>query len=57
MLWAVDLPHNLKIDKKILQGSSNEELPHNLGIQGYSPISYFEKNKAEIGHPQYIYKI
>lgn len=53
MLWAIDLPHNLKIDKKILQGNSNEELPHNLGIQGYSPVSYFEKNKAEMGLSQF----
>ncbi len=49
MLWAIDLPHNLIIDKKILQGNSNEELPHNLGIHGYSSVSYFEKNKAEMG--------
>ena len=48
-LWAIDLPQGLVIDKRALQENNNQELPHNLGIQGYSPISYFEKNKAEMG--------
>ena len=52
-LWAIDLPQNLVIDKKILQENSNDKLPHNLGIQGYSPVSYFEKNKAEMGLSQF----
>ena len=52
MLWAIDLPPNLTINKEVLL-SNNKGLPSNLGIEGYSPVSYFEKNKAEMGLPQF----
>lgn len=32
---------------------ADEVSPGNLAIQGYSPVSYFEKNKAEMGLPQF----
>jgi len=31
---------------------ANVELPHSLALQGYSPVSYFEKDKAAMGLPQ-----
>ncbi len=31
---------------------ANVELPHSLAIQGYSPVSYFEKDKVAMGLPQ-----
>ena len=32
------------------------ELPYNLAIQGYSPVSYFEKDKVAMGLPQFSTK-
>lgn len=40
---------------RALHQSSDSSLPDNIGIQGYSPVSYFEKGHAERGTPQYSY--
>ena len=52
-LWALELPQNITINKGELLATNNVELPANLGIQGYSPVSYFEKNKAEKGKSKF----
>ena len=49
ILWALELPQNITINKDELLTTNNAKLPANLGIQGYSPVSYFENNKAEMG--------
>lgn len=36
-----------------LHDSKDESLPDNIGLQGYSPVSYFEVNRAERGNPAY----
>lgn len=36
-----------------LHQTNNAALPDNIGLQGYSPISYFEQNRAERGDPQF----
>lgn len=36
-----------------LHRAHDSNLPKNVGIHGYSPVSYFEKNTAEPGDPQY----
>lgn len=38
-----------------LHRSNDSSLPKNIGIQGYSPVSYFESNRAEFGDPAYQY--
>lgn len=40
----------------LLHRSNDSSLPKNIGIQGYSPVSYFEHNRAERGNPEYSYK-
>ena len=41
-----------------LHNSNDPSLPKNIGIKGYSPVSYFEHNRAERGKAdhQYTYK-
>ena len=37
----------------LLHSSGDSSLPDNIGIHGYSPVSYFEHNRAERGNPDY----
>lgn len=37
----------------LLNQSRDPSLPDNIGIQGYSPVSYFEHNRAELGNSEY----
>ena len=36
-----------------LHDSADASLPDNIGLQGYSPVSYFALNRAERGDPAY----
>ena len=36
-----------------LHRSPNSSLPENIGLQGYSPVSYFTDGRAEQGVPQH----
>ena len=36
-----------------LHDSADASLPENIGLQGYSPVSYFALNRAERGDPAY----
>ncbi|MFK7978113.1 MAG: YHS domain-containing (seleno)protein [Halioglobus sp.] len=38
-----------------LNRAENSALPENIGLFGYSPVSYFEKNLAEKGNPAHSY--
>lgn len=38
---------------QFLHSPGHANLPKNIGVQGYSPVSYFEKNIAEKGDPQF----
>mgnify|MGYP000356730748 CR=1 FL=1 len=38
-----------------LHQTAGSSLPKNIGLHGYSPISYFEKNQAELGDMQFSY--
>lgn len=40
----------------LLHQSKNTSLPSNIGIQGYSPVSYFEHNRAELGNREFSVK-
>ena len=40
----------------LLHRSHNPTLPGNVGIQGYSPVSYFESGRAERGSPEFSYE-
>ena len=37
----------------LLHKSQDASLPHNIGIQGFSPVSYFEHNRAELGSREF----
>lgn len=39
----------------LLHDSNDSSLPKNIGIQGFSPVSYFERNRPELGNSDYRY--
>ena len=39
-----------------LHNSSDRSLPKNIGIQGYSPVSYFENDSAERGSADHSFE-
>ncbi|MEM8500734.1 MAG: YHS domain-containing (seleno)protein [Pseudomonadota bacterium] len=39
-----------------LHRSVGSELPKNIGVHGYSPVSYFENNQAELGDKSHVYQ-
>ena len=42
--------------KLLNQSSIDKSIPKNVGIQGFSAVSYFEENKAQRGSSQYSYE-